>query len=342
MATATPQPPNPALHALRVGCACTLSLLAASWWRLEHANLAVWTSFMVTTKFPITTFQSGLERILGRGVGILAAVALVGVFPDAPFARLLVEAPLLLVLFYAFFSGRSAFALVNAALYLAVLVEMGRTQPGIVAQQGWEMFLAVMAGCVASDLVMWLTFAEAGLHLHPGTNALLPVNREWLNHAAMMLVTVYLTLFVGRAVGLPIDKALVSVMILTAAADVQALLLKGEFRLEGALLATAWCLGAFVVMSRLPHLSLLAAFLFAGVYIAAYLAKVLGPAAYLGSQMGLVIPLVLVVPPHEFGSLTAVGQRVGGVVIGLASSVVVAGLWPRFPLRPATGTTATR
>jgi hypothetical protein len=51
--------------------------------------------------------------------------------------------------------------------------------------------------------------------------------------------------------------------------------------------------------------------------------------------MGLVVPLVLVVPPHEFGSVGAVAQRFAGALLGLASSLIVAGLWPRFPLRQA-------
>jgi hypothetical protein len=48
--------------------------------------------------------------------------------------------------------------------------------------------------------------------------------------------------------------------------------------------------------------------------------------------MGLVLPMVVVAPRAEFGSLTPAVGRLEGILLGLAASVVVAGLWPRFPL----------
>jgi hypothetical protein len=334
MASATPQPPNPAVHALRDGGACTLCLFLSVWLGLEHANLAVWTCHMVLSAFPVTVFQRGVERTLGRGVGILAAVVLVSALPDQPFLRLLLESLLLLAMFYGYFAGRFAYALLNAGLYLAVLVEMGRTQPEAVALQGWEMFLAVLLGSLVSDVVVWLTGAERDLRLDPGKNPLFPLRTDWLNHSAMMIVTVTLTLLGCRYAELPVDQSVISVMMLTAGADVQAILVKGELRLGGAILAVAYVLVAFAVLALVPRLSVLAAFLFAGQYIAAYCSKVLTTRGYLGVQMGLVVPLLLVVPGDKVGSIAAALQRIEGVVIAIGASVAVAGLWPRFPLRP--------
>jgi hypothetical protein len=339
MATASSPAPHPVFHALRVAAACTLCLFAVAWWRLEHANLAVWTSYMVTSKYPLSVFQSGLERTIGRGAGILAAVALVAVFPDAVFARILVETVLLFFFFYLFLSGRFAYTLINAALYLAVLVEMGRTQPEAVASQGWQMFLAVLVGSLVSDLVMWLSFGERSLEIQVPPTPLWPLRPDWVSHALMMIVTIHVTLITCRFAELPIDQSVISVMMLTAAADVQALLLKGELRVGGALLAAAWALGSFILLRYVPALTILAALLFAGIYLATYLSRTLGKYAYLGVQMGLVIPLLIVVPAHEFGSLGAAVLRLEGVLISLVSSVVVAGLWPAFP--PPTDSTAT-
>lgn len=335
MASATPPPTNPTAHALRDAGACTLCLFLTAWLRLEHANLAVWTCHMILSAYPVSVFQRGLERTLGRGVGILAAVLLIDAFPDQPFVRLLLEAVLLLAMFYGYFAGRFAYALLNAGLYLAVLVELGRAQPEAVARQGWEMFLAVLLGSLVSDLVVWLTGAERGLHIDPGKNPLFPLRADWLSHSAMTIVTVTLTLLGCRYAELPVDQSVISVMMLTAAADMQAILLKGELRLGGALLAVAYVLAASAVLAIVPHLTVLAAFLFAGQYIAAYIGKVQTTRGYLGVQMGLVVPLLLVVPADKVGSVAAGLQRIEGVVISIGASVVVAGLWPRFPLRPA-------
>ena len=103
------------------------------------------------------------------------------------------------------------------------------------------------------------------------------------------------------------------------------------------LLATVWSLGIFLVVGLLPHFLLLAGLLFLGQFVAAYLTQTAGKYAYAGLQMGLVLPMVVVAPRTEFGSLTPAVQRLEGVLLGLVASVVVAGLWPRFPLtdRPA-------
>jgi hypothetical protein len=48
--------------------------------------------------------------------------------------------------------------------------------------------------------------------------------------------------------------------------------------------------------------------------------------------MGLVLPMLVVAPPAEFGSFAPAVQRLEGIQLGLVASVVVAGLWPRFPV----------
>src|SRR5262249_17982054 len=139
-----------------------------------------------------------------------------------------------------------------------------------------------------------------------------------------------------HALGLPPEKAAISVMLLTVTPHVQAMILKGELRIAGALLATAWALGTFLVVGLLPYFPLLASLLFLGQFVAAYLTGTARKHAYAGLQVGIVLPMLVVAPPAEFGSLTPAVQRLAGVLLGLVASVVVAGLWPRFPLADQT------
>ena len=119
---------------------------------------------------------------------------------------------------------------------------------------------------------------------------------------------------------------------LTVTPHVQAMILKGKLRIAGALLATAWASVIFVVVGVLPHLPLLAALLFIGQFAAAYITLTAGKYAYAGVQLGLVLPMVVVAPRSEFGEFTPAMQRLEGIFLGLATSIIVAVLWPRFPL----------
>jgi hypothetical protein len=148
----------------------------------------------------------------------------------------------------------------------------------------------------------------------------------------MLAVTVLLTILGAHMLGLPPEKAAVSVMLLTVTPHLQAMILKGQLRIAGLLLATTWALGMFLVVGLLPYFPLLAGLLFIGQFVATYLTRTLGKYSYAGLQMGLVLPLVVVAPPAEFGSLTSAVERLEGVLLGLVASVVVAGLWPRFPM----------
>lgn len=338
MATATP--PNPVLQALRIATSCTLCLVLAAWWRLEHANLAVWTSYMVMAVVPVTVFQRGFERALGRGLGIVVAVALVAVFPDQQLVRLLVGSVLLMVVFYGYIAGRLSYAIINGAMYFSVLVQMANANPATVTHQGWEMFLAVLIGCLVSDLVVWVTRAEATLSIDAGTQPLFPLRNDWLNRALMMIVTVNVTIRVCLLFDLPMESTVISVMIVAGNPDIHGMLLKGEMRLEGVFVGGAYGAAAFFVLSLAPYFSVLMALLFLGTFVAGYLSKVLGAHAYFAAQLGLVICLTIVVPPSEFGSLSGVIQRAEGIVIAIAVAVVVPGLWPRFPFDEVTGSTA--
>jgi hypothetical protein len=327
-----PDTRNATGQALLTAVAGVVCLTLAEWWGLEHSNLAVWTTFLVMAQYPFTRFQKGLERVVGRGLGILAGLVLTTWFNDASLVALGLIAVLLTTFFYLYFAGRLAYTFLNAGLYVVAMFQIGHADPHAAVPQAEGLFAAIVLGVVVADAVTWLAGAEHDLRIRFGEAPLWPVRGDWLSQSLMLAVTVLLTLVGAHMLGLPASKAAISVMLLTTTPHVQALILKGELRIAGLVLATVWALGTFLVVGLLPHFALLAGLLFLGQFVATYLTRTAGKYAYVGLQMGLVLPLIVVAPRAEFGSVTPAVQRLEGVVLGLAASVLVAGLWPRYPL----------
>jgi uncharacterized membrane protein YgaE (UPF0421/DUF939 family) len=146
---------------------------------------------------------------------------------------------------------------------------------------------------------------------------------------------VLVTLVVAHWVDLPPAQSAISVLLLTISPHLQALLQKGELRIAGLALAVIWGVVTFLLIGFLPYFPLLAVLIFFGQFVATYLTLTGGTFAYAGLQMGLVVPMIIVAEPTEFGTFVVAVQRLEGILLGLAASVVVAGLWPRFPLAEA-------
>ncbi len=316
--------------ALRGALAASACLALAEWWHVEHANLAVWTTHMVTAQYPFTAFQKGVERVLGRSLGIVVGLILLTLFGNAPVLALTLKLLAILVFFYVYFSGRLAYTFLNAGFYLAFIVSIGVAEPSAAVPQGKALVLAIVLGVVMADLVMWLTGAESDLRIQAGGEPLLPLNYERLNHSFMLVVTVALTQLLTSYLNLPTATTITSLMLLTIAPDLQSMLRKGELRLLGAVLGTAWALGSFLLLVQLPHFLLLEALLFLGMFLAAYLTRTSQTYSYVGLQMGLVLPMVLVLPLRECVSIHAGLQRLEGIVIAVIMSVVVGGFWASF------------
>jgi uncharacterized membrane protein YccC len=320
-------------HALLTAVASVVCLALAVVLGLEQANLAVWTTFMVMAQYTFTQFQKGLERVVGRGLGILAGLVLTTWFNDAFLLATGLAAVLLVTFFYLYFAGRLAYTFLNAGLYLVVMYHIGHANPASVIPVAEGLFAAVVLGVVVADLVTWLAGAEHELRIHVGEAPLWPVRGDWLSQSLMLTFTAFLTVTGADVYGLPPEKAAVSVLMLTVTPHLQAMILKGELRIAGLALATAWSLVTFLLVGLLPYFLLLAALLFLGQFVAAYLARTAGRYSYMGLQMGLVLPMVVVAPPAEFGHLEPVVQRLEGILLALVASILVAALWPRFPLR---------
>ncbi|MFO0896639.1 MAG: FUSC family protein [Pirellulales bacterium] len=317
-------------HALRVASAAAICLVVVEWLGLQHGNLAVWTTYMVMAQHPFTIFQKGFERVLGRTVGILIGLALATWLAGAPGLGLLLEAIVLWGCTYLYLSGRLAYTFLNMGLYTVAMYEVAHASPATAPQTGWQMFLAVLVGVAVASAVSWASRSESGLHIETGGQPLWPVNSAWASQALMLAVTALLTQLGARWLDLSPDKSVISVLMLMVTPDLQSMLQKGELRLAGAALAVAWSVLMFVVLALAPHFLLLVLLVFLGMYLAAGLAHAGGKYAYAGVQMGLVMPMVAVAPASEFGNINAAGQRIEGILLALAVSLVVGSLWPRY------------
>jgi len=314
---------NATTSALRSGCAAAVCLVLAEGLHMAHADLAVWTTHMVMTQLAFTSFQKGVERIAGRALGIVVALVLLTVFRNAMHLGFAFECLALLVFFYVYFSNRLAYTFLNAGLYLAVIMQIGRADPYAAAPEGGRMFLAIIVGVVVADLVCWFSGAERDLTIQTSGAPFFPLDRGRLGQCVMLVVTVAISQLFVEYFALPASATLVSVMVLTVVPDLHQMLRKGGLRVLGVLLAMAYAFCSFVLLVRLQHFPLLVVLLFVGSYLATYLAEAGGDWAYMGVQMGLVLPMILVVPSHEFGTMTTALARLEGVVIAMACALLV-------------------
>ena len=190
-------------QALLTAVATVVCLIVAEVVGLTHANLAVWTTFTVMAQYPFTRFQKGLERVVGRGLGILAGLILTTWFNTTPLLTLALIAALLTAFFYLYFAGRLAYTFLNAGLYVVAMFQIGHANPASAVSAAEGLFAAVVLGVVAADVVIWLSGAERNLSIQFGEAPLWPVRGDWLSQSLMLAVTVVLTLLGAHALEFP-------------------------------------------------------------------------------------------------------------------------------------------
>src|ERR1700678_2312507 len=156
----TPSPREATGHSLLTAMASVICLVLAATLRLAHTDLAVWTTFLVMAQYTHTSFQKGIERVVGRGVGILAGLVLTTWFNDVPLVAFLFIGVLLSACFYIYFSGRLAYTALQAGLYLVAVFQIGRFSPETVKWEARELFAAVLVGVFVADVVNWLAGFE--------------------------------------------------------------------------------------------------------------------------------------------------------------------------------------
>src|SRR5262245_40589775 len=127
-------------HALLTAGGTVACLVLAEWFGLEHADLAVWTTYLVMAQYTFTSFQKGLERVVGRGLGILAGLVLTTWFHDTAVLTLVLIAVLLTACFYIYFAGRLAYTFLQAGLYLVAMFQIGHADPAAAVSAAEALF----------------------------------------------------------------------------------------------------------------------------------------------------------------------------------------------------------
>src|SRR5262249_1903501 len=142
--------------ALLTAGASVVCLVLAEWLGLTHSNLAVWTTYLVMAQYTFTRFQKGVERVLGRGLGILAGLVLTTWFHATPLLPGALLAALLTTSFYFYFAGRLAYTFLQAGLYVVAVFQIGHANPASAVSAAEGLFAAVVLGVVVADVVTWL------------------------------------------------------------------------------------------------------------------------------------------------------------------------------------------
>lgn len=321
---------------LLAATAVAISLICAEWLQLQQPGLAVWSTHMVMVQYTYTTFQKGVERALGRGVGILMALVLATLTRDAWLIGLALEMLAIAGLFYIYFCGKLSYTFLNAGLYLAAVMEISRTNPSAATTEAAEMMYAIIVGVSVAMLVAWVGGAEDDVTIHTDGDPYWPINRERMLHAVMLMLTALLVQLTCHIFGLSPTTSIVAVMMLTITPDYQSLIWKGELRLAGAAMAIVYASAVLMFLIRRPAFPLLVIAMFLGAFLAVTLARNSKKWDYAGVQMGLVLPMILVLPHHELGSLDVAFSRIGGAILAIGASLLVGVVWaaitPKLPM----------
>ncbi|HEV3164721.1 MAG TPA: FUSC family protein [Isosphaeraceae bacterium] len=284
------------VQALRVAGAAAIALIVSEWWHLPHTNLAVWTTHMVMSSHPHTTFQKGAERIVGRGAGILLGTLIVSLFGEQKLLALGLEVVGLMVFFYAHFCGRLAYTYQSAALYLQAMLQLGDGDPSAAWVNGGWMFLAIVVGVAVAYLVSWITNAERDLSIVPGEGSLLSIRREPLGRAAQVTFTMLLAQYAFFALDLPPDANTYSLFLISVIPDLQKMRERTGYYVGGILAGVAYAVPSLLLLNRVLHLPMFVALVGLGEFLSSYVAQSTRNIKFVGIEMGMIFPLLMVLP----------------------------------------------
>jgi hypothetical protein len=319
---------------LRVGVAGLICLVGSAILQSSFSATSVFSAHLVLAQYPFSAFQKGVERILGRVLGIAYGLLLIAFFHSAPliFVPLLVLG--LLAFGYVYSANRLGYAAFNGNLLLGIMAILGITQPTSALSTAVDMMEQVVLGVGAAMLVDWVSGAERTLAIQAGGEPMWPLRRDWLLRSARISSSTLASLLAALHLGVPLVQATLSGGVLATAEDHPALIKKGWQRAAAACLSAGYVLVAMVFLNLVPSFALLMAFLFLGMFLAAFFTKAWPNNSYLFLQTGLVIPLLLLgARLDEVGSLLPALQRFAGVLTGLVAAEVVGLLW-RMPAAP--------
>jgi uncharacterized membrane protein YgaE (UPF0421/DUF939 family) len=321
---------------LRVGVAATICLVVSEVFQLDQASLSVYTTHLVMSQTALSVFQKGMERIVGRLLGVLYGVGLVLFLRDTPLLYLLLMALGQVGFCYVHLSGRLAYAALNGALFVGALAAIGIMAPATAVPYAWNVAAQLVLGVGTALLVNAVTGADRTTVSQPGGGPLFPLRADWLNKSAMLATAQVGALLATVTLELPVTPTLISALILgVTPGDAVAIGKKGWQRTVGALLGSGYALAALILLGLTPAFPLLVALVFVGMFLASYGTRTSKTYTYAFLQMGLVVPMALVGAPDELGSITKALQRLEGIAAGLLIAEFVVLVWPQSAAPPA-------
>ena len=323
------KPPERTIQALRVALAAAVALLVSESWHLPNANLAVWTTHMIMTSHSHTTFQKGLERILGRGAGILAGSLIVAFLGELTPLVLVLEVAGMLAFFYAHFCGRLAYTYLNGGIYLnaVIMLNVNRDPDAAYSVGGW-LFLAIVLGVVIAYIVTWLTLGERDLSIDPGAGyPLWPLRGEALARAAQMVATTLGAQYVYFALDLPPDSNTLALFLLSVIPDLHSTLENGRFFRGGILLANFGAIAAVLLLNRLPHLPLFVLVVSGALFVASYVGQSKTGWSAVGAEFGQIFCLLVVIPAARVDSPASTLYNIASLYVFMLIALVNAHLW---------------
>jgi uncharacterized membrane protein YgaE (UPF0421/DUF939 family) len=289
----------------------------------------VYTAFLIMVLFPISSFQKGVERFLGRVLGLMYGLVLIWYFLDSPLLYFALLMGGQIAACYVYLSGRLAYAALMAAIFVSIVGLYGLTTPAAAPAYVASAAVQLIVGEGLAFLVNFVTGAERTLAIVVQGQPLLPLRRDWLNTAAMLSTGQMATMLWTLHLGLPTMPTMVSAMIIgiTPGGNL-ARWRKAQQRWLGAFLAAGYSLAAVVLLAHMPYFPLLTLLVGFGLFLAAYLMKAIPAHSYTFQQMGMVVAMVLIGDRGEIGSIEKAVQRVAGIAIGLLSAGTIALVWP--------------
>jgi len=328
--------------ALRVAVASTTCLAISAWLGLGQPALGVYTAHLIMSLFPVTSFQKGVERFIGRSLGIVYGLIVIRYFLDAPFLFLALIGIAQLAASYVYLSGRLAYAALMAAIFTGVMGAIGVTAPDTAWSYGGYAILQLFLGEFVAFVVNYVTGAERDLSISTAGQPLLPLRVSWINTAAMLAAGQLGTMLVTLYLDLPVTATMISAIIIgISPGGMTGLWKKAWQRALGAVVAALYVFAALVLLAHMPRFLLLLALVFLSMFLAAYYTKTSKNNSYVFLQMGLVVPMVLIGENAEISSIDKAIQRMIGVAVGLMVATFVNLIWPHEDITTTAAPTST-
>jgi uncharacterized membrane protein YccC len=318
---------------LRIAVAAVCCLYVGEMLEIGQTSLSVYTAFLVMALFPITSFQKGFERFVGRALGLAYGVAVIWLARENWLLYLVLIVLGQMVACYIYLSGRLAYAALMGAIFIGVMATLGVTAPATASPYFQAAVIQLLLGEALAFFVNLITGAENTLAIEIGGQPLFPLRRDWLNTAAMLSIGQVATMLATLLLDLPVASTMISALIIGIVPG--GWMEEGKKawqRTLGALLGGGYALVAILLLALQPKLVVLAMLIAIILFAGTYLTKTSKKNSYAYLQMGMVAPMVMIGEHGEIGTVEKAVQRVIGICIGMVAAGLVTLIWPHTPV----------